>query len=78
MYYASIKKSLSKLNFQWWPGGLGRSANYAVVMAQLVTQVKVVMAQLVTQVKVIMAQLVTQVNVVMAQPVTQEKRPWLS
>lgn len=24
-------------SYKWWPGGLGRTANYAVVMAQLVT-----------------------------------------
>eukprot|EP00095_Tigriopus_kingsejongensis_P009257 maker-scaffold922_size80897-snap-gene-0.22 protein:Tk09257 transcript:maker-scaffold922_size80897-snap-gene-0.22-mRNA-1 annotation:"probable peroxisomal acyl-coenzyme a oxidase 1" len=24
--------------YKWWPGGLGKTANYAVVMAQLVTQ----------------------------------------
>ena len=23
--------------FKWWPGGLGKTANYAVVMCQLVT-----------------------------------------
>ena len=28
--------------YKWWPGGLGRTANYAVVMAQLITQGKVV------------------------------------
>ena len=26
--------------FKWWPGGLGRTANYTIVMAQLVTQGK--------------------------------------
>ena len=25
--------------FKWWPGGLGRTATHAVVMAQLTTQV---------------------------------------
>ena len=24
--------------YKWWPGGLARTANYAVVMAQLITQ----------------------------------------
>ena len=24
--------------YKWWPGGLGKTANYAVVMAQLITQ----------------------------------------
>ena len=28
--------------YKWWPGGLGRTANYAVVMAKLITQGKVV------------------------------------
>ena len=27
-------------SYKWWPGGLGKTANYAVVMAQLVTKVK--------------------------------------
>ena len=26
--------------FKWWPGGLGKTANYAIVMANLFTQGK--------------------------------------
>ena len=26
--------------YKWWPGGLGKTANYAIVMAQLVTKVR--------------------------------------
>ena len=31
--------SPSLTSFKWWPGGLGRTASHAVVMAQLITQV---------------------------------------
>ena len=27
--------------FKWWPGGLGKTANYAIVMANLFTQGKI-------------------------------------
>lgn len=29
--------SVSCTAFKWWPGGLGKTANYAVVMANLIT-----------------------------------------